>query len=110
MDRETVAKKLTLLSKLVDELGYEVLGEEYTPPSKRSKRKRATDPNAPKKPVSAYFHFCAYRRQSASPGEDVSAKALGACWKTLTEVEKRPFEQQAAADKARYDDAVRAAA
>ena len=108
MDRDAVLKSLTALSRAVDALGYEVLGDDYEPPKR--KRKRGTPSGGIKKPISAYFYFCAARRQSASPGEDVTAKALGACWKSLPERDKKPYEQQALADKMRYDDAIRAAA
>ena len=110
MDRDSVLKKLTSLYKAVDAIGYEVLGDEYDPPKRKRRRGNNNSKGRVKKPVSAYFHFCAARRQSASPGEDVTAKALGACWKALPECERKPYEQQAMADKVRYDDAIRAAA
>ncbi|KAI9140871.1 high mobility group box domain-containing protein [Paraphysoderma sedebokerense] len=78
-------------------------------PMKRGKKvKKAKDPNAPKRPLSGYFHFCAEARdgvKSENPGLNVGeiAKILGAKWKELDENEKKPYNDKAKADKARYD-------
>ncbi|KAJ1460099.1 hypothetical protein M885DRAFT_612739 [Pelagophyceae sp. CCMP2097] len=57
-----------------------------------------------KKALSAFFHFCADRRASlksanagATPTE--MTKLLGEEWKSLTDAEKKPYADTAAADK-----------
>eukprot|EP00760_Papus_ankaliazontas_P006525 PhM_4_TR13080/c0_g1_i1/m.56708 len=65
------------------------------------------DPNAPKRPLSAYFHFCSTRRaalREANPTCRITeiAKLLAAEWRTLGEAERVEFSELAAKDKLRY--------
>lgn len=72
------------------------------------KQKLDKDPNRPKRPTSAYFYFVADQRVIAKKkGEDISrvaiwTKAVSAKWRELTDSQKKPFEAQAVADRARY--------
>ena len=71
--------------------------------------KKVKDPNKPKRPTSAYFYFVAKEREEAKRrGEDISrvaewTKAISGKWRELTNAQKKPFDAQAATDKARYE-------
>lgn len=59
------------------------------------KEKKVKDPNAPKRPISAYFAFAADKREQIkkeNPGFKVTdiSKRTGELWKDLTEAEKKP--------------------
>lgn len=70
---------------------------------------RATDPNAPKRGLSAYMFFANEQRDKVRNDNpelkfgDVG-KVLGQKWKELSEAQKAPYEKKAAADKKRYED------
>lgn len=72
------------------------------------KRKKEKDLNKPKRATSAYFYFLADCRQKAQKeGRSASnvaefAKESSAKWRELTDANKKPFNEKAAADKARY--------
>lgn len=71
---------------------------------KRKKQKK--DPNAPKRALSAFFHYCAEERpkvREANPSYSVGdvAKELGARWAKVTD--KTKYDALAAADKQRYE-------
>lgn len=75
--------------------------------SKRAKK----DPNAPKRPPSAYLLFSTGRRQSfvdANPGMKFTelSKVIGAAWRELSDADREEFESAAAAKKAAYVDAL----
>ncbi|EGU11435.1 Non-histone chromosomal protein [Rhodotorula toruloides ATCC 204091] len=73
------------------------------------------DPNAPKRPLSAYMHFSQDQRSVVKEeNPDVTfvghcesigeiGKILGAKWKELPEDERKPYEEKASADKSRYE-------
>eukprot|EP01083_Nonionella_stella_P015729 43997_1 len=69
--------------------------------------KKRKDPNAPKAASNAYMIFCKNRRQQLKidfpdlPFGQLGAK-LGELWRTLTPEQKKPFEDQASADRERY--------
>jgi hypothetical protein len=73
-----------------------------------SPRKRAKkDPNAPKKPLSSFMFFSAAMRPKISvqyPDLKLGelAKKISELWRNTTTHEKAPYEEQVAADKARY--------
>lgn len=81
----------------------------YTPPAGEGGRKRKKkDPNAPKRPLSAFFLFCQDERPAVkaiypnySVGE--AAKELGERWNKVTAEAKAKYEAKAQQDKARYD-------
>ena len=73
----------------------------------KGKRKKK-DPNAPKKPCSAYLYFCSENRPKAKkalPSDakmtDV-AKHLAIMWGKVKAADKNRFEKMAAKDKARF--------
>ena len=82
----------------------------YTPPvgeGGRNKRKKK-DPNAPKRPLSAFFLYCSDERPAVkalypnySVGE--AAKELGERWNKVSPEVKAKYEAKAQADKGRYD-------
>ncbi|KAK4048425.1 Non-histone chromosomal protein 6 [Microbotryomycetes sp. JL201] len=74
--------------------------------SKAARTKK--DPNAPKRPLSAYMHFSQQNREQvksdnpeASFGE--LGKLLGGKWKEMSDSEKKPYVDMAEKDKARYE-------
>lgn len=90
-----------------DKARYEKEMDSYVPPEGEKKRKMKTkDPNAPKRPLSAFFCFCAEERpkvRAGNPGWSVGlvAKELGKKWEVVPS--KTKYEKQAAEDKARYE-------
>ncbi|XP_005736101.1 high mobility group protein B1-like [Pundamilia nyererei] len=90
-----------------DKLRYEREMKNYVPP-KGQKKKRFKDPNAPKRPPSAFFLFCADFRpkiKSENPGLSIgdTAKKLGEMWNSSSAEEKQPYEKKAAKLKEKYD-------
>jgi len=72
------------------------------------KRAAVKDPNAPKRPLSAFMFFCKdWRERVKSENPEASfadqGKLLGAKWKELDNEEKKPYAKAAAADKERYE-------
>mmetsp|Transcript_16313 Transcript_16313/g.21353 ORF Transcript_16313/g.21353 Transcript_16313/m.21353 type:complete len:200 (+) Transcript_16313:185-784(+) len=71
------------------------------------KKRRKKDPNAPKRSLTAYFHYSIHVRSEvtkANPGfafGDVT-KAISDQFKTLPPGEKKIWDDKAAADKERY--------
>ena len=77
-------------------------------PSGTAKRKRKAV-SGPRRPKSAWMYYSAASRagvQEAHPaaGFGQVAALLGAGWRALSVVERAPFEVEAAADKARYEE------
>lgn len=76
----------------------------------KGKAKKQKDPNAPKKPRSAYILFCQKNREKAKKecGADTKPSAvmaqLGAMWNKLSEKAKKPFLKEAEEDKKRYEE------
>lgn len=92
-----------------DKVRYEGEMANYIPPkgAKGGKRKKK-DPNAPKRPLSAFFVFCGEERpkvKEANPSYGIGdiAKELGRMWERCPNKEK--FEALARADKERYEKA-----
>jgi len=91
----------------MDKVRYEKEMKNYIPP-KGQKKKRFKDPNAPKRPPSAFFIFCADFRpkvKNDSPGLSIgdTAKKLGEMWNSSSAEEKQPYEKKAAKLKEKYD-------
>lgn len=90
-----------------DKVRFERDMKDYIPPQGQ-KRKRIKDPNAPKRPPSAFFLFCADLRPKIkveNPGLSIgnTAKKLGEMWNSLTAEEKQPYERNGAKLKEKYD-------
>ncbi|XP_030648279.1 high mobility group protein B1a [Chanos chanos] len=91
----------------LDKVRYEREMKNYIPP-KGEKKKRFKDPNAPKRPPSAFFIFCAEKRpavKSETPGLSIGdvAKKLGEMWNGTAAEEKVPYEKKAAKLKEKYE-------
>lgn len=77
---------------------------------KGQKRKRVKDPNKPKRATTAYFYYLSSERELAKKeGRESNriaefTKQISAKWRALSEDERKPFEDKAATDKARYQD------
>lgn len=85
----------------------------YTPPDGRKgkKQKRKKDPNAPKRPMTAFFLFCADRRDGLRqqyPDDRIGdiAKKLGHAWAACDPRAKSQYEATAASQKADYQKAM----
>ncbi|XP_041089100.1 high mobility group protein B1a [Polyodon spathula] len=94
------------LAKL-DKVRYEREMKTYIPP-KGEKMKRTKDPNAPKRPPSAFFVFCAEHRskiKAETPGLSIGdvAKKLGGMWNNTSSEDKQPYEKKAAKLKEKYE-------
>ncbi|XP_053176453.1 high mobility group protein B1b [Scomber japonicus] len=91
----------------LDKVRYEREMKNYTPPMGQ-KKKRFKDPNAPKRPPSAFFLFCADFRSKVKgeyPGLTIgdTAKKLGEMWNSSSAENKQPYEKKAAKLKEKYD-------
>ena len=88
----------------------------YSPPSGEGgsnmnngqRKRKKKDPNAPKRPLSAFFLFCHDERPAVkaiypnySVGE--AAKELGERWNKVTAEAKAKYEAQVQQDKTRYE-------
>jgi len=77
--------------------------------SKAGKRKKKKDPNAPKRPRSAYILYCTEKRSEvkaehpdAKPAELM--RIMGELWNSLAPTKKQEYTDKAKDDKARYND------
>lgn len=91
----------------LDKARYEREMKDYIPP-KGEKKKRFKDPNAPKRPPSAFFIFCAEFRpkvKEETPGLSIGdvAKKLGELWNKTAAEDKQPYEKKAAKLKEKYE-------
>ncbi|KAJ3137649.1 hypothetical protein HK101_003867 [Irineochytrium annulatum] len=71
---------------------------------KKTKKETKKDPNAPKRPPSAYLLFCADEREQKTDikGPEMM-KHLGKAWKAIDEKDKQAYEKKAATLKADYE-------
>ncbi|KAJ3430225.1 high mobility group protein dsp1 [Anaeramoeba flamelloides] len=77
-------------------------------PSKRRKRKKKKDPNAPKGKMSAYMFFNVEKRKiikEENPEYKFGdlAKEVSKRWKALTDEEKEPYIKKSIEDKERFE-------
>lgn len=91
----------------VDKVRYEKEMKGYVPPKGESKKK-FKDPNAPKRPPSAFFLFCSDYRpkiKGEHPGLTIGdiAKKLGEMWNNTNSDDKVPYEKKAAKLKEKYE-------
>ncbi|KAM9476531.1 high mobility group protein B2a [Clarias gariepinus] len=91
-----------------DKVRYDREMKNYVPPKGAKKGKKKKDPNAPKRPPSAFFIFCSDHRpkvKSENPGFTIGdvAKKLGEQWSKLTAKDKSPYEQKALKLKEKYE-------
>ena len=91
-----------------DKVRYEKEMKNYVPPKGAKGGKKKKDPNAPKRPPSAFFVFCSDHRpkvKSENPGISIGdiAKKLGEMWSKLSPKEKAPYEQKAMKLKEKYE-------
>ena len=78
-----------------------------SPKPVKKRKERYKDPRAPKSATSAYMYFSKHhrtllKRENASLTFGDLGKTVGAMWKAATPGEKKPFEDLAARDRARY--------
>jgi len=70
--------------------------------------KKDKDPNQPKRSMSAFFFFSAAKRAEISRAHSdwkitQIASELGRLWKGMGPAQRKPYEDQAAKDKIRYE-------
>ncbi|XP_041925409.1 high mobility group protein B2b [Alosa sapidissima] len=92
-----------------DKVRYDREMTTYVPPKGMGKRgKKKKDPNAPKRPPSAFFIFCSDHRSNIK-GENPSltigeiAKKLGELWSKQSAKDRAPYDQKAAKLKEKYE-------
>ena len=74
-----------------------------------SRVKKLKDPNAPKRPASAYILWCKVARKELKeknpnmPFQQVG-KELGKLWKSLTDKQKAPYQEQTKEEKEEYEE------
>ncbi|KAI8449560.1 high mobility group box domain-containing protein [Phakopsora pachyrhizi] len=78
------------------------------PVVKQRRTKKEKDPNAPKRPLSAYMYFSQdWRERIKAENPEVSfgeiGRLLGQKWKSLSDEEKKPYEDMAGRDKKRHE-------
>uniref|UniRef100_H2TJ66 High mobility group protein B2 n=1 Tax=Takifugu rubripes TaxID=31033 RepID=H2TJ66_TAKRU len=92
-----------------DKIRYDQEMQSYVPPKgSKVSRKKKKDPNAPKRPPSAFFVFCSDHRpkiKEDNPGISIGdiAKKLGELWSTQGPKDKAPYEARAAKLKEKYE-------
>ncbi|XP_056299150.1 high mobility group protein B2b [Pseudoliparis swirei] len=92
-----------------DKVRYNNEMRDYVPPKGYGKKgRKKKDPNAPKRPPSAFFVFCSEYRPSVkqqTPGLSIGdcAKKLGEMWGKLTQSDKVPHEEKAQKFREKYD-------
>ncbi|KAM9314310.1 high mobility group protein B2-like [Pholidichthys leucotaenia] len=91
-----------------DKVRYDREMKSYVPPKGAKQGKKKKDPNAPKRPPSAFFVFCADHRSKIkedNPGISIGdiAKKLGEMWATQTAKDKAPYEAKASKLKEKYE-------
>lgn len=91
----------------IDKQRFEREMAAYQPGEKRGK-KRKKDPLAPKRPLSAFFHYCKEERpklKALNPSLSVGdiAKELGERWNHTAPGDKLIYEEAAQRDKERYE-------
>ena len=89
-----------------DKARYHREMKNYVPP-KGDKKGKKKDPNAPKRPPSAFFLFRSEhcpKIKSEHPGLSIgdTAKKLGEMWSEQSAKDKQPYEQKAAKLKEKY--------
>mgnify|MGYP003961876971 CR=1 FL=1 len=75
---------------------------------KEKKAKKVKDPNAPKRGKSSFMCFSVVARpklakESPNLAFGEYGKLIGAQWRELSDDDKKPYEKEAAKDKARYE-------
>lgn len=84
------------------------------PKSKKRKLTKVRDPNMPKRPQTAYFLFLedfrkTYKEEHPdSKGVKELAKDAGEKWRSMTDEEKKPYQDRAAELKEEYEKAMEA--
>ncbi|KAJ0055687.1 hypothetical protein NL108_009635, partial [Boleophthalmus pectinirostris] len=92
-----------------DKVRYNREMKDYIPPKGFGKRgRKRKDPNAPKRPPSAFFVFCGEYRPTVKqqyPGLSIGdcAKKLGEMWSKLGQNDKQPYEEKAQKLREKYD-------
>lgn len=92
-----------------DKVRYNREMQHYVPPKGMGARARKRkDPNAPKRPPSAFFVFCGEYRPTVKqecPGLSIGdcAKRLGVMWSKLSQSDKQPYEEKALRLREKYD-------
>ncbi|CAL8327815.1 unnamed protein product [Lota lota] len=87
-----------------DKVRFEQEMQHFAPGRKKGQKK---DPNAPKRPPSGFFIFCADHRpkiKAVNPSLGIGdvAKKLGEQWNNLTDANKQPYLQKANKLKDKY--------
>jgi len=93
-----------------DKIRFDREMKTYIPPKGAKGMKKKKDPNAPKRPPSAFFVFCSDHRpriKEENPGIGIGdiAKKLGELWATQSTKDKAPYVAKAQKLKEKYEEA-----
>jgi len=105
---DTEKKRFSAMAEK-DKIRYDKEMASYVPPAGEGGRKRKKkDPNAPKRPLSAFFIFCHDERPAVKAiyptyGVGDVAKELGDRWNKVSPETKHKYEEKANIDKLRYE-------
>jgi len=85
-----------------------------SPKKAPAKAKKAKDPNAPKRPLSSYFLFLSdFRARMKKEDPELAksikefGKAAGAEWRSMSDDDKQPYQEQHEELKEEYDEAMK---
>jgi hypothetical protein len=94
----------TIAQALTGGIAVGEIKAEEPAPGKRKRQKREVDPNAPRKPMTAYFRYAAQARQQIrKEREGASLEPLSNSevtteiarrWQTLSDDDKKPFQEE----------------
>ena len=103
---KTAAKKVGGKRKKVD-------SEDEAFTCSKAATKKEKDPNAPKKPMTSYFHFMNAKRKETKEADPsltfgTLTKKLTDLWRNIDPEDKKIYENLAAKDKLRYQDEMEA--
>jgi len=78
-----------------------ILAKKYGKTTRPANKRLIRDPKAPKRPTTGYLRFAL---KQLTPGVPLgqSSKASAILWKSMSDAEKRPYQQEHEAEKARY--------
>jgi len=103
-EKEKYDKKLAKYKLTKDYANFQKKKEQHKVDAVKNKKFKK-DENAPKRPLSAFFLFMGDEREALIEGglsfKEAGAK-LGVMWSKLSAAKKKPYEDKAAAAKAKY--------
>lgn len=103
---QSIRKKQETIKTLFDELSKEI-DELQTGTGKKTTKKSTKDPNAPKRPSTAWIYFYQEQVQTMKHNKDKNkdgtmGSVLSTKWKSMSDKQKKKYKDKALADRERY--------